>query len=84
MKLEGRVACITGGGSGLGRAMARAFAAEGARVAVTDLRGDAAEATVKELPATGTWRSPSTWPTARRSSKPSNASTRRTIGSTCS
>ena len=53
MKLEGRVACITGGGSGLGRAIAQAFAAEGAAVAVTDLRGAAAEETVKALPGVG-------------------------------
>lgn len=53
MKLEGRVACITGGGSGLGRAIAAAFAAEGAAVAVTDLRGETAEQTVKELAGSG-------------------------------
>ena len=35
--IEGRVAIITGAASGMGRAMARLFAAEGARVAVTDL-----------------------------------------------
>lgn len=53
MKLEDRVACITGGGSGLGRAIAHAFAAQGARVAVTDLRGETAEATVEQLPGSG-------------------------------
>ena len=35
--ISGRVAIITGAASGMGRAMARLFAAEGARVAVTDL-----------------------------------------------
>lgn len=41
-KLEGKVALITGAGSGIGEAMARLFAAEGARVVLSDLDGDAA------------------------------------------
>ena len=37
MRLEGKIAAITGGGSGIGRACALAFAREGADVAVGDL-----------------------------------------------
>jgi NAD(P)-dependent dehydrogenase (short-subunit alcohol dehydrogenase family) len=44
-----RVAVVTGGGSGLGKATARLFADEGAHVAVLDLAGDAAEEVAAEL-----------------------------------
>src|SRR5689334_2798738 len=44
-----RVAVVTGGGSGLGRATARLLAEEGAKVAVLDLATDAAEAVAREL-----------------------------------
>lgn len=43
MDLQGQVAIVTGGGSGLGRATAETFAARGARVAVVDLNLAAAE-----------------------------------------
>ncbi|MBY6128938.1 SDR family oxidoreductase [Qipengyuania aquimaris] len=46
--IEGRVAIITGAASGMGRAMARLFAAEGARVAVTDLDLPACETVAGE------------------------------------
>jgi NAD(P)-dependent dehydrogenase (short-subunit alcohol dehydrogenase family) len=47
--LHGTVVALTGGGRGIGRAIARALAAEGARVAVCDLDGDTAAATAAEL-----------------------------------
>jgi 2-hydroxycyclohexanecarboxyl-CoA dehydrogenase len=47
--LEGAKAIVTGGGSGIGRATARRMTEEGARVAVLDLDGDAAEAVAKEI-----------------------------------
>jgi 3-oxoacyl-[acyl-carrier protein] reductase len=49
MKLKDKVAVVTGAGSGIGRASALLFAKEGARVAVVDLREDAAKATTEEI-----------------------------------
>jgi len=43
MRLNNKVAVITGGGGGIGAAMGRVFAQEGAAVAVTDVRIDAAQ-----------------------------------------
>ncbi|HYK52376.1 MAG TPA: 3-oxoacyl-ACP reductase [Candidatus Eremiobacteraceae bacterium] len=40
--LDGRVAIVTGGARGIGAAIARALAADGARIAITGLNGDAA------------------------------------------
>lgn len=52
-RLEGKVAVITGGGSGMGRAAAILFAKEGAKVVVTDLNVEAAQETVKEISENG-------------------------------
>src|SRR6478672_10982241 len=48
-----RVAVVTGAGSGLGRATARLFGAEGAKVAVVDLAAETAQATVDDIGAAG-------------------------------
>jgi len=50
---EGRTVIITGAGGGLGRAYARAFAAQGAQVVVNDIRAEAAQAVAEEIRASG-------------------------------
>ncbi|MCG3863565.1 MULTISPECIES: 3-hydroxybutyrate dehydrogenase [unclassified Photobacterium] len=53
MKLENKVAIITGAASGIGRAIAFEYAKEGAKVIVADLDINAAEKVIGELKATG-------------------------------
>ncbi len=48
MKLEGKVALVTGGSQGIGHAIAHGLAAEGARIAIADL--ERAEAAAAEIP----------------------------------
>jgi NAD(P)-dependent dehydrogenase (short-subunit alcohol dehydrogenase family) len=48
-RLTGKVAIITGGASGIGAAIARRFASEGAAVCVSDLHADPARALAEEL-----------------------------------
>jgi 3-oxoacyl-[acyl-carrier protein] reductase len=47
------VAIVTGGGRGIGQAIGRALAADGFRIAVVDLNGEAAERAAEELRANG-------------------------------
>lgn len=51
--LSGKVAVVTGGGSGIGRAMATLFGRQGAHVMVLDVDADAAEETAAEIVRTG-------------------------------
>jgi 3-oxoacyl-[acyl-carrier protein] reductase len=51
MRLQDKVALVTGGGSGIGRAIALRFADEGAHVIVNDLTNDRAQATVAMMKA---------------------------------
>jgi 3-oxoacyl-[acyl-carrier protein] reductase len=53
LRLQGKSTLITGGGSGLGKAVALAFAREGAEVAVLDVNADNGEATVAEIRSSG-------------------------------
>ena len=48
-KLDGQVAVVTGAGAGIGRAIAKTFAAAGAAVVVTDLKKETAHAVVAEI-----------------------------------
>ncbi|MEX1212136.1 MAG: glucose 1-dehydrogenase [Balneolaceae bacterium] len=53
MKLEGKQAIITGGGSGIGAAMAKRFAAEGAHVVIWDLDEKGSRAVMGEIQSSG-------------------------------
>ncbi len=53
MRLQGKVALITGGASGMGRVASLLFAAEGAGVVLTDLNDELGEATASEIAEAG-------------------------------
>ena len=53
MRLDGKVALITGAGSGIGRAAAQRFGREGAAVVAVDIDPTSAEATTDRLEALG-------------------------------
>ncbi len=49
MRLQGKVALVTGAGGGFGEGIARLFAAEGAKVVCADMRADAAAAVADSI-----------------------------------
>ena len=51
--LDGKVAIVTGGGSGLGEAIGKALASQGARVVLTDIRLEGAERVAREITSAG-------------------------------
>ena len=53
MRLEDKVALITGGGGGIGRETSRVFAQEGAQIVVVDVNDDAGQETVRQVRAAG-------------------------------
>ena len=53
MRLEGKVAIVTGAASGMGKAIAEAYAREGAKVVVSDLNLEGANAVAEAIKATG-------------------------------
>lgn len=53
MRMKDKVAVITGAASGIGKDIAFVFAKEGAKVVIADLKYDSADATAKEIQASG-------------------------------
>lgn len=53
LELEGKVAIVTGGGSGIGAAICRRLAMQGAEVVVADMNGDAAQSVCEQICADG-------------------------------
>lgn len=52
-RLDGKVALVTGGASGIGQATALIFAREGAKVVVADVTVEGGEETVRQIQAAG-------------------------------
>ncbi len=56
-RLDGKVAIVTGGASGIGAATVQRFVAEGARVVIADLNDEAGEGVARGLGAAAAYRS---------------------------
>src|SRR5215204_3293512 len=59
--LRGKTALVLGAGGGLGRAIAKSLAEEGARVAIGDINAEALEPTLQDIAAVGSEGLPLTW-----------------------
>src|SRR3954447_17667567 len=59
--LQGKTALVLGAGGGLGRAIAKSLAGEGARVAVGDINAEALEPTLQDIVVAGSEGQPLTW-----------------------
>ncbi|MBE0341905.1 SDR family NAD(P)-dependent oxidoreductase, partial [Paenibacillus sp. 28ISP30-2] len=53
MRLQDKIAVVTGAASGMGKAIAKLYAQEGAKVVVSDINADAATNVVEEIKANG-------------------------------
>lgn len=53
MRLENKVAIITGGGTGIGKETALLFAREGAKIVITDINQESGDQAVKDIQAIG-------------------------------
>ena len=55
MKLSGKVALVTGAGRGIGAAIAKALAQEGAKVGINDIKAERAQQTLQEIESEMRW-----------------------------
>lgn len=83
-RLDGKVALVTGAASGIGAAIASAYATKGARIAAVDLNAEGAEALAAQLGATAVRivASRATSPTRHRCRPPPTPSPRSSAAST--
>jgi len=82
VSLQGKVAVVTGASRGIGRAIAVALAARGARVVMNYLHNEEAAAEAAAAVGARAFSYVSMWPTPRRSTRRSDRSSRTRVGFT--